>query len=89
MAYDRGIDHQKTIGSIGDDDFKFGTGIDSREQYVARCVRHSAVLSTFCEDIPYFEIIRITTFTKWLERHAFVVLIWVEKESSKKQTHLT
>ena len=31
----------------------------------------------------------ITGITKWLERLAFLVLIWVEKESSKKQKDLT
>ena len=49
---------------------------------VARCVCHSAVVATFCEDLLYFEITRITTLTKWLKRLALVVLIWVEKESS-------
>jgi len=31
----------------------------------------------------------ITGITKWLERLAFLVLIWVEKKSSRKQKDLT
>jgi len=55
-------------------------------QCVTRCVCVKTKVGLLRDHSQHYTI---TAITKWLERLAFLVLIRVEKESSKKQKDLT
>jgi len=93
----RPIDSYKTIVSTDDDDGQW----KCRHLEITRISRNTAMYHQMCMSQPPYvktevgllrdhsQHYTITGITKWLERLAFLVLVWVEKESSKKQKDLT